>query len=64
MLLHTQGLIVLLPGGGKLLKALIADLSLVKLLRVTGELVKNDVAIPLFGYALPRFFQGLGHCEK
>lgn len=62
--LRTQWLVVLLPGGGKLFEALVADLSLVKLLCVAGELMKNDVAIPLFGNALPRLFQGFGHFEK
>lgn len=63
-MLRTQGLIVLLPGSGKLLKALITDLGLVKLLSVAGELMENDVAIPLFGNALPRLVQGFGHCDK
>lgn len=62
--LRTQGLIVLLPGGGKLLKTLVADLGLVKLFGVAGELMKNDVAIALLGNALPCLFQGLGHCEE
>lgn len=62
--MRTQGLIVLLPGGGKLLKALVADLCLVKLLRIAGKLMKDDVAVALFGNALPRLFQGFGHCEK
>lgn len=62
--LRTQGLIVPLPGGGKLLKALVADLGLVKLLRVARELMKNDVAIALFGNALSRLLQGFGHCEE
>ena len=61
---RTQGLIVLLPGGGKLLKAFVTDLSLVKLLSVARELMKNDVAIALFGNTLPRLLQGFGHCEK
>lgn len=55
---------MLLPGGGKLLETFVTDLGLVKLLGVARELVKDDVAIPLFGNALPRLFQGFGHCER
>lgn len=55
---------MLLPGSGKLLKALVTDLGLVKLLSVARELMENDVAIPLFGNALPRLVQGFGHCDK
>lgn len=62
--LRTQGLIVLLPGSGKLLKALVTDLGLVKLLSVARELMENYVAIPLFGNALPRLIQGFGHCDN
>lgn len=54
---------MLLPGGGELFEALVTDLSFVELLGVAGELMKNDVAIPLFGNALPGLFQGLWHFE-